>query len=390
MKTEKYELYHQSNIIQIGNLIDDLHSVHVHLLLLQRRYYRIYGKYASFARICGHITKLKQRTKPHWNALPSQVIQDVAKRIHIGYEKFFDYLADKKQGRSVRKVGKPQIKPQHRYNSLTFTQAGYEIEDNRIHIKCLKKSFTFWKHREWTGRIKRVTLKRDNVGDYSLYLVCEDSDRTERLPLTSHAAGADFGMKTFLTLSDGIKIASPHKNRVKSWWKENAADAKPKIYRVAEYNAISYDRQTAESMQRKLAKKIRRQYEDWVVSMRGNYSKEKFEAEFNSWNIEKIIETLTTMRDQSFRIKVCERKFTDVIGYDAGFIGGLTIPIPPKIGDVGYVWHWNPDDVTVRYGFLWTSTDLDKEIIEFLDKYPLEDMEDSDILRRAIEEALKD
>ena len=210
MKTEKYELYHQSNIIQIGNLIDDLHSVHVHLLLLQRRYYRIYGKYASFARICGHITNsLKQRTKPHWNALPSQVIQDVAKRIHIGYEKFFDYLADKKQGRSVRKVGKPQIKPQHRYNSLTFTQAGYEIEDNRIHIKCLKKSFTFWKHREWTGRIKRVTLKRDNVGDYSLYLVCEDSDRTERLPLTSHAAGADFGMKTFLTLSDGIKIASP-------------------------------------------------------------------------------------------------------------------------------------------------------------------------------------
>ena len=181
-----------------------------------------------------------------------------------------------------------------------------------------------------------------------------------------------------------------YKNRVKSWWKENAADAKPKIYRVAKYNAISYDRQTAESMQRKLAKKIRRQYEDWVVSMRGNYSKEKFEAEFNSWNIEKIIETLTTMRDQSFRIKVCERKFTDVIGYDAGFIGGLTIPIPPKIGDVGYVWHWNPDDVTVRYGFLWTSTDLDKEIIEFLDKYPLEDMEDSDILRRAIEEALKD
>ena len=209
MKTYKYELYHQSNVICLGNLLDDLHSVHVHLLLLQRRYYRIYGKYASFARICRHITKLKQRTKPHWNALPSQVIQDVAKRIHLGYEKFFDYLAEKKQGRSVRKVGKPQIKPQHRYNSLTFTQAGYEIEDNRIHIKCLKKSFTFWKHRQWIGRIKRVTLKRDNVGDYALYLICEDSDPTEPLPLTRRKAGVDFGMKTFLTLSDGIKIASP-------------------------------------------------------------------------------------------------------------------------------------------------------------------------------------
>ena len=209
MKTEKYEFYHQSNIIEMGNLLDDLHGVHVHLLLLQRRYYRIYGKYASFGRICAHITKLKRRTKPHWNQLPSQVIQQVAKRIHLGYEKFFDSLGDKKQGRSVRKVGKPQIKPQHKYNSLTFTQAGYEIAENRIHIKCLKKSFTFWKHRQWTGTIKTVAIKRDNVGDYSLYIVCEDTDPTEALPLTGNVAGADFGMKTFLTLSDGIQLKSP-------------------------------------------------------------------------------------------------------------------------------------------------------------------------------------
>ena len=189
MKTEKYELYHQSNVIQIGNLIDDLHSVHVHLLLLQRRYYRIYGKYASFARICRHITKLKQRTKPHWNQLPSQVIQQVARRIDLGYQRFFDNIEARKLGRSVRKVGKPQIKPQHRYNSLTFTQAGYEIEGNRIYIKCLKKSFTFWKHRDWTGTIKTATIKRDNVGDYYLYLVCEDTKPTEPLPLTGSEAG---------------------------------------------------------------------------------------------------------------------------------------------------------------------------------------------------------
>ena len=209
MKTEKYELYQQSNILQIGNLIDDLHGVHVHLLQLQRRYYRIYGKYAFFARICRHITKLKRRTKPHWNAFPSQVIQQVARRIDLGYQCFFDNIEDRRLGRSVRKVGKPQIKPKHKYNSLTFTQSGYEIADNRIHIKCLKKSFTFWKHRAWTGTIKTVTIKRDNVGDYYLYLVCEDTAVTEALPLTGNVAGADFGMKTFLTLSDGIQIESP-------------------------------------------------------------------------------------------------------------------------------------------------------------------------------------
>ena len=183
--------------------------MHVHLLLLQRRYYRIYRKYASFGRICSHITKLKRRTKPHWHQLASQVIQQVAKRIHLGYEKFFDYLGKKKQGLSPRKVGKPKIKPKHKYNSLTFTQAGYEVKENRIHIKCLKKWFTFWKHREWTGTLKTVTLKRDHVGDYHLYLTYKDCEPSEKLPLTGNEAGADFGSKTFLTLSDGTKIASP-------------------------------------------------------------------------------------------------------------------------------------------------------------------------------------
>ena len=209
MKTEKYELYHQSNIIHIGNLIDDLHSVHVHLLLLQRRYYRIYGKYASLSRILKHITKLKRTTKPHWNTLPSQMIQDVAIRIDLGYQHFFDNIEDRKLGKTKRKVGKPKIKPNHKYKSVTFTQAGYKIEGNRLRINCLKKSFTFWKHREWTGTIKQVTIKCDNVGDYYLYLICEDCEPSEKLPLTGNVAGADFGSKTFLTLSDGTKIESP-------------------------------------------------------------------------------------------------------------------------------------------------------------------------------------
>ena len=209
MKTEKYELYHQSNIIQIGNLIDDLHSVHVHLILLQRRYYRIYRKYASLSRILKHITKLKRTSKPNWNQLPSQMIQDAAIRIDLGYQRFFDNIEDRKLGKTNRKVGKPKIKPNHKYKSITFTQKGFKIEDNRLTINCLKKSFTFWKHRKWTGAIKKVIIKRDNVGDYYLYLVCENPKPPKKLPLTGNEAGADFGLKTFLTLSDGIKIESP-------------------------------------------------------------------------------------------------------------------------------------------------------------------------------------
>ena len=209
MRTYKYEFSHQSNLIQIGNLIDDLHGVHVHLQRLQRRYYRLFGKYASLSRILKHITKLKRTTKPHWYQLPSQMIQDVAIRIDRGYQKFFDNIEDRKAGKTQRKVSRPKIKPNHKYKSLTFTQAGYKIAGNRLRINCLKKSFTFWKHRQWTGTVKTVSIKRDNVGDYYLTLVCEDCEPSEKLPLTGNEAGADFGSKTFLTLSDGTKIESP-------------------------------------------------------------------------------------------------------------------------------------------------------------------------------------
>lgn len=48
-----------------------------------------------------------------------------------------------------------------------------------------------------------------SIGGMRICLSCEGSDPTEALPLTGDVAGADFGMKTFLTLSDGTKIASP-------------------------------------------------------------------------------------------------------------------------------------------------------------------------------------
>ena len=261
MKTFKYEFSHQSNLIQIGNLIDDLHAVHVHLLLLQRRYHRIFGKYVPLNRIKRHITNLKRTTKPHWNQLLSQVTQDVAIRIDKGYQFFFDNIEDRKAGKTQRKVGRPKIKPNHKYKSLTFTQAGFKIEGNRIYIGCLKKSFTFWKHRDWTGTIKTVTIKRDTVDDYYLTLVCEGSEPSEKLPLTGNEAGADFGMKTFLTLSDSTKIESPE------FYKQslNAIRSAHKALSRKQYLSNGWFR--AKRHLSRVYKKIANQRQDWFYKL---------------------------------------------------------------------------------------------------------------------------
>ena len=67
-----------------------------------------------------------------WAALPSQVVQDVVLRYGKSQGAFLDNIKDRKAGKTRRKVGRPKIQPRHKYNSMTFTQAGYELEDNRI------------------------------------------------------------------------------------------------------------------------------------------------------------------------------------------------------------------------------------------------------------------
>ncbi len=209
MKTYKYKMSDQSNLIRLGNLIDDVHQVHAYFHRWQRQRYKEGLPYANYAAMCEHLTECKQTTQPHWNALPSQVLQEELKRIDAAYQRFF-----KKQG------GKPHIKPRHKFKSVTFrAQAGWKLSDNRITLTLRKYNrgkwrydrvpYTFFKHRAFEGKIRTVTIKRDTVGDYWLFLTTDFTD-TELLQPTGESVGADFGMKdAFLTLSNGEKIQSP-------------------------------------------------------------------------------------------------------------------------------------------------------------------------------------
>lgn len=55
---------------------------------------------------------------------------------------------------------------------------------------------------------KTVSIKRDNCGDFWLCIVCA-KPASEIIPRKGNAIGYDFGLKTFLTGSDGSRIESP-------------------------------------------------------------------------------------------------------------------------------------------------------------------------------------
>ena len=205
MTTYKYKLQDQKNLIELGNLIDDCWHIHCHILKLIKRYWRIYKKYPHVYKVRKHLVKLKKLKQYHWYDVPSVVSSDITDRIDLGYKKFFRY---KKNG--GRKVGLPKFFKRENYSSMTWPQACYKIEKNRIFIGRPRKQkwYTFYKHRDYKGIIRTVTIKRDKCGDYFLTIVTDHVEK-QSLPKTGSSVGIDFGLKTFLTLSDGQQIESP-------------------------------------------------------------------------------------------------------------------------------------------------------------------------------------
>ncbi len=197
-KTYKYRLYrndkrdkHLHNAINIAGIIWN------HCIALQRHYYRLYGGYISKYRLQKHIAKLrKSRRYNYWQTVGSQAVQEIVERLDKSYQSFF-----KKQG------GRPSFGKVKKYRSFTLKQAGWKLlEGNKI--KLGKYSYKYVKHREMSGTIKTVTVKRDSIGRLWLcFSVIESVDIPE--VSTGEIGGFDFGLKTFLTDNKGKSYLSP-------------------------------------------------------------------------------------------------------------------------------------------------------------------------------------
>ena len=206
--TYKYKLYSRCDRNKyIHRDIDAFAQVYNHFIALHKRYYRRFKKYPSKYTLKRHLTKLKKIIRfSHWRLLPSQALQDVIFRIDSGYQKFF--------ARENKRP--PKFRSRFRYQSYTLKQSGYEFLDgNKIQIRFgirgkIKRVFRYHKSRDFdVESVKTVTIKRDRVGDLWLCVVAEVESIKQVIAKTGKTAGFDFGLKTYLTASDGTRIQSP-------------------------------------------------------------------------------------------------------------------------------------------------------------------------------------
>ena len=203
MKTYKFKLYRSKRNKKLHRQINIAGSIYNHCIALHRRYYRIFKKSLRAFSLSKHLTKLKRITRySHWNLVGSQAIQDISERISRAYALFLRNLQHN------IKTAPPGFKKIRNYKSFTLKQTGYKYTglDNSIIIQ--KQKYRFFKSREIEGKICTVTVKRDSLGDIYIYFVCKN-DENKVLARTGKSVGFDFGLKTFLTASDGQDIESP-------------------------------------------------------------------------------------------------------------------------------------------------------------------------------------
>ena len=199
--TYKFKLYSRCDRNKyLHQEIDAFAGVYNHFIALHKRYHHRFGKYPSKFTLINHLKKLKDTTRfAHWRLLPSQALQNVVERIDFGYKRFF--ARDNKRP--------PQFRSKFKYKSYTLKQAGYKfLERNKVRIG--KRVFRYHKSRCFdVESIKRVTIKRDRVGDLWLCVVAKAERFKQSIVKTGKTAGFDFGLKTYLTASDSTRIQSP-------------------------------------------------------------------------------------------------------------------------------------------------------------------------------------
>lgn len=110
-----------------------------HALALQRRYYKLFGKYISVGKMKKHFAKRIKR-----NLLHSQTTQEILERLDESYNRFFKKLAKRP----------PKFKRADCFNSFVFKQGGFTLNGNCLTINKGKKRFRFSYSRVYEGNVK--------------------------------------------------------------------------------------------------------------------------------------------------------------------------------------------------------------------------------------------
>ncbi len=245
MQAFKYKMYQTKRTKHIDDMLREAAFTWNKALALQKRYYAIFGKYINKYQFKKWFDKRVKR-----RYLGSQVRQEIILRLDSAYERFFKKIAKRP----------PKFKKASDFASIVYSQAGYKLYGNEL-ILNRKFRFKFSKSREYEGNIKRVIVKRSRTDEYYLIIVTDAKPKEYRKTRNGASVGIDFGLKTYLTMSDGSEYSNPQ------FLKQQLKEIKQKCRNLSKCQKGSNNRKRKRIELARLHESLRNKREDYQFKL---------------------------------------------------------------------------------------------------------------------------
>jgi putative transposase len=245
--TYKYRLYptrRQAALLEWT--LDCCRELYNAALQERREAWRMNRVRINFAAQSEQLPEVK-RERPEFAGVYAQVLQDALRRVDKTYKAFF---ARVQRG---AKPGFPRFKPSSRYDSFTYPQQGFSLQDSKLYLSKIGR-LKVKLHRPLEGRVKTLTIKRDAGRWYACFSV---ESEAEPMPASNEVVGVDVGLRMFATLSDGTEIENPR------WLKSAQARLRRAQRKVTRRRKGSARRRKAVRLLQRIHARVRSQRADF-------------------------------------------------------------------------------------------------------------------------------
>ena len=187
-----------------------------HFLFETTEQYKVDRTFLWYKDFQNAIPNLKKQEETKWlKNVDSTCLQNAVKNLDNGLSNFVKSKQGKRKG---TKVGFPQYKKRSNKQSCKFTSnydsCKVDYENQKIKIPKLKIWINFaneiTKDRIPDGKLQSITVSKNPAGHYFASLLYKvEKKPINYIPNPENCIGIDFGLKTFITTSNGDKIESP-------------------------------------------------------------------------------------------------------------------------------------------------------------------------------------
>jgi putative transposase len=199
----KYRLYPNRKQEQaLTTMVETHRRLYNRALAERKNAYEQEKRSVTYQEQSAHL-KEERLTNPYLQATNFSSCQATLKRLQRAFENFF-----RRVQAGEKEPGYPRFKGKYRFDTVVFPAYGdgCKIKDDRLYIQHIGLLKVKW-HREMTGQIKTVSLKREADGWYVIFS-CQVPDRVP-VPSNKPGIGIDLGLKSFLVTNEGEEIKPP-------------------------------------------------------------------------------------------------------------------------------------------------------------------------------------